>query len=275
MPHTCAVTNLDCIGVAWEISASRLFALICLYYEGRLDELARRLPPALVEAEDHGDLFAATSIRVATQHVLLIAAGRPDEARHNADDAMARWSQTGFQMQHRYALLSHVEVDLSCGRDREAYERLEQWWGDIASSMLLQIRQQRIDTFSARGRAAVAAAAAGGKDARRLLGEAARHARRIIKEDMPWAVAQGHLIHAAVRFVERDVEGTAAELRSAIAGFESTGMALHAAAARRRLGAVVSGDEGKGLVATADAWMAGAGVSNIEGMVRMLAPGFA
>ena len=52
-------------------------------------------------------------------------------------------------------------------------------------------------------------------------------------------------------------------------------MALHAAAARRRLGAVVSGDEGKGLVATADAWMAGAGVSNIEGMVRMLAPGFA
>jgi hypothetical protein len=38
---------------------------------------------------------------------------------------------------------------------------------------------------------------------------------------------------------------------------------------------VVGGDEGQGLIAAADGWMASAGVRNIEGMVRMLAPGFA
>jgi len=265
---------LDCIGVAWEISVTRLFALICLYYEGKLDELARRLPPILVEAEDRGDLFAATSIRVTTQHVVLIAAGRGDEARSNAAEAMARWSQTGFQMQHRYALLTHLEIDLSQGKDREAYARIEGKWREIESSMLLQIRQQRIDTLSARGRAAVAAAQAGGGDARRLLGEASRHARRIIREDMPWAVGQGRVILAAVAYAAGDHDAAVSELRAAIGRFESTGMALHAAAARRRLGAVVGGDEGRALEATAETWMARAGVENVDGLVRMLAPGF-
>jgi len=264
---------LACIGVAWEISVIRLFSLICLYYEGRLDELARRLPPILAEAEDRGDLFTATSIRVATQHVVLIAAGRGDEARVNADDAMARWSQTGFQMQHRYALLTHVEIDLSQGRHREAYARLERAWRTIESSMLLRIRQQRIDTLSARGRAAVAAAQHGG-DRKALLAAAAHHAGRIIREDMPWAVAQGRLITAAVAAGSDRPEDAVSELRRASAGFTSAGMALHAAAARRRLGALLGGDEGGQLVRGAERWMTAAGVTNVHGMMEMLAPGF-
>ncbi|HEU4734405.1 MAG TPA: protein kinase, partial [Kofleriaceae bacterium] len=247
---------LDCVGVAWEISVTRLFSLICLYYEGKLDELARRLPPILLEAEDRGDLFAATSIRVTTQHIVLIAAGRGDEARAIAAEAMARWSQTGFQMQHRYALLTQLEIDLSQGKEREAYDRIERRWHDIESSMLLKIRQQRIDTFSARGRAAVAAAEADGRrgDARILRAEASRYARRIIRERMPWAVAQGQLILAAVAFAAGRHEDAAGELRRAIGGFEAAGMALHAAAARRRLGAVTGGEEGRALIALADAW---------------------
>jgi eukaryotic-like serine/threonine-protein kinase len=265
---------LECIGVAWEMSVTRLFALICLYCEGRLDELARQLPPLLVEAEDRGDLFAATSFRVATQHVVLIAAGRAGEARANVDDAMARWSQTGFQMQHRYALLSHVEIDLSEGNDLTAYTRLEGRWREIESSMLLKIRQQRIETLSARGRAAIAAAQVGGHEARRLSAEALRHARQILREDLPWAVGQARLITAAVAFAAGDHDRAAAELRGAIERFESAGMALHTAIARRRLGAMLGGDEGQRLVAGADAWMTGAGVANIDGLARMLAPGF-
>jgi hypothetical protein len=260
--------------VAWEISVTRLFALICLYYEGRLDELARRLPPILAEAEDRGDLFTATSIRIATQHVVLIAGGRSDEARVNADEAMARWSQAGFQMQHRYALLTHVEIDLSQGRYREAHARLERKWRTIESSMLLRIRQQRIDTLSARGRAAVAAAELAGRDAKPLLAAAARHARRIIREAMPWAVAQGQLITAAVASGSGRPDTAIRELRAASAGFTSAGMALHAAVTHHRLGALLGGDEGRALIASAAAWMAQAGVTNVTGVLQMLAPGF-
>jgi eukaryotic-like serine/threonine-protein kinase len=268
---------LECIGVAWEISVTRLFALICLYYEGRIDELALRLPPILVDAEDRGDLFAATSIRVTTQHVVLVAAGRGDEARAITDDAMARWSQTGFQMQHRSALVTHVEIDLSQGKAREAYDRIEGKWRAIESSMLLQMRQQRIDTLSARARAAVAAATAtdSGGDRKRLLAEASHHAHRIIREAMAWAVGQGRLITAAVAYAGGDHARAVAELRHAIERFEASGMALHAAASRLRLGPILGGDEGGALGADAAAWMAEAGVGDVDGLVRMLAPGFA
>jgi tetratricopeptide (TPR) repeat protein len=261
-----------CVGVAWELSVIRLFSAICLYYEGKLAELARHLPPILAEAEDRGDLFAATSLRVATQHVVLIAAGKPDEARDNVDAAMARWSQTGFQMQHRYALLTHVEIDLSCGKHREAYARIEGAWRAIEGSMLLRIRQQRIDTLSARGRAAVAAAR--GAHTRPLLAAAARHAERIIGEAMPWAVAQGHLITAAVAARSDRPDDAVRDLRRASRGFAASGMALHAAVARHRLGALLGGDEGRALVTGADAWLAQAGVADGPALLAMLAPGF-
>jgi len=83
------------------------------------------------------------------------------------------------------------------------------------------------------------------------------------------------VILAGVAFATGDHGAAAAELRSAIGRFESTGMALHAAVARRRLGAVVGGDEGRALTAEAEAWMTRAGITNADGLVRMLAPGFA
>ena len=263
----------DCVGAAWEISAVRLFQLICLVYEGRLDELARRLPPLLTEADDRGDLFAATSLRLATEHVVLIAAGKADQARVNVDQALARWSQTGFQMQHRYHLVTQVELDLSQGRGREAHARIEGRWREIDGSMLMQIRQQRIETYSARGRAAVAAAVLG-HEPRRLLAQATSHARRIIDEGFAYAVGQGRLITAAVACARGQRADAVTELGQALARFEASGMALHAAVAHRRLGQLLGGDEGKGLIARADAWMAGAGVVDADALVRMLAPGF-
>ena len=272
---------LDAPGAAWEISAVRLFELICLYCEGQLAELARRIPPILAEADDRGDLFAATSIRVATEHVGLIAAGQPDQARANVDEAMARWSQTGFQMQHRYALVARAEIDLSQDRGRTAYDRIEARWPEIEASMLMQIRQQRIDTYSVRGRAAVAAAGwliaddAAGADPRRLLTEATHHADKIIGEKLAWAEGQGRLITAAVASLRGDAERARADLRLALTHFEAAGMALHATVARRRLGALLPGDDGVRMIAAAEAWMSDAGVADPGALVRMLAPGFA
>jgi serine/threonine protein kinase len=264
-----------CLGAAWEISVTHLFTSICLYLEGRLADLSRRLPPLLVEADDRGDLFTATSIRLATEHIVLIAAGETTTARTSVADALSRWSQTGFQMQHRYALVATAEIDLAAGSDRDAYDRIEKRWREIEKSMLLQIRQQRIDTYGARGRAAVAAAAASeGAERKRLLGEATRHGQRLIGEELPWSAGFGKLITAAVARVAGDDAAAIADLKEALARFEATGMALHAAAARRRLGELVGGDEGRALVARAAEWMRGAGVANPDGLARMLAPGF-
>jgi hypothetical protein len=51
-------------------------------------------------------------------------------------------------------------------------------------------------------------------------------------------------------------------------------MAGHAAAARRRLGRLVGGDEGATLVGAADAWMHAQDVRRPERMTAVLTPGF-
>ena len=61
-------------------------------------------------------------------------------------------------------------------------------------------------------------------------------------------------------------------LTPAVDDFESLEMRLHAAAARRRLGQLVGGDEGRTLVAQADSWMTGQGIRNPTRMAAMIAP---
>jgi hypothetical protein len=51
-------------------------------------------------------------------------------------------------------------------------------------------------------------------------------------------------------------------------------MSAHTAAARRRLGQLVGGDQGRELIEAADAWMTGQGVRNPVRMTRVYAPGF-
>jgi hypothetical protein len=49
-------------------------------------------------------------------------------------------------------------------------------------------------------------------------------------------------------------------------------MALHATVARRRLGELLGGNEGAGLVVAADAWMREHGVRDPDRMAALLAP---
>ena len=50
-------------------------------------------------------------------------------------------------------------------------------------------------------------------------------------------------------------------------------MALHAACARRRLGELTGGDEGRTLIAAANEWMRGQEIKNPERMAAVIAPG--
>jgi hypothetical protein len=61
-------------------------------------------------------------------------------------------------------------------------------------------------------------------------------------------------------------------LRSAIAGLETSGVAMHLAVARRRLGALLGGDEGRGLSALADAYFEREGVTAIDAITAHVSP---
>jgi eukaryotic-like serine/threonine-protein kinase len=268
------VFTSSCTGVAWELNLVQLIALICLGYEGELPELARRLGPMLTDAHERGDLFAVSSLQIIVKYRVHLLLDQPDEARRTATDAMARWTQDGFQMQHRHELVAHGEIDVYCGRAGDAHRRYEERWRALKRSLLLEAQQQRVEIFDARARAAIAAAGERDADPRALYAFAERCAALIERDRLPWADALAAMLRAGVA-ARRGTDDRAVEgLGEALRGFEAAGMALHAAIARRALGKRLQGDAGRALVAAAEAWFDAAQVKDVDRTTALLAPGF-
>src|SRR5262249_37796254 len=87
-------------------------ALWSPHHMGGFGQLARRGATLLREADDHGDLFAATNFRTYIMVFVRLASDDPQGARAELAEAMGRWSQQGFHVQHHNALLARVYTDL-------------------------------------------------------------------------------------------------------------------------------------------------------------------
>jgi len=81
------------------------------------------------------------------------------------------------------------------------------------------------------------------------------------------------LIRAGTAAARGEWGPSLSHLRAAAAGFEHVGMGLYATAARRRIGEVIGGDEGKEAIEASDAWMLAQQIRNPAQMSQMLAPG--
>ena len=62
--------------------------------------------------------------------------------------------------------------------------------------------------------------------------------------------------------------------KKAVDGFEAADMALYAAAARRRLGELRGGDEGRELIRQSEEWMSKQQIKNPVAVTNLMAPGF-
>jgi len=91
---------------------------------------------------------------------------------------------------------------------------------------------------------------------------------------MSWSDALAQLLSAGVAGTCGNTGRATKLLAEAAARFEAVDMPLYAAAAHRRLGQLLGGDEGRSLVAKADAWMRGQNIKNPARMGAIFAPGF-
>jgi hypothetical protein len=83
-------------GVAFELDNAaycRLFSLFCL---GRLRDLASVLPALLKDAQDRGDIYSLTNLRVRVAYLARLAEDDVVGARRELDRAMAEWSHQSF-----------------------------------------------------------------------------------------------------------------------------------------------------------------------------------
>jgi hypothetical protein len=251
----------------------QLISIWCIYYLGDLNELSRRVHRKLAEAEQRGDLFAATNLRTTLSSLVWLRDDNVSEARRQAALAKQQWSQRGFHIQHYHALFADVQTDLYLGHGAAALLRIEQAWRPATRALLMQIQYVRISMLHLRARSCIAAGDDDPESAKPLLRRAACDARAIEAERMSWSNPIAKCVRAGIALVQGNPAAGAAWLRQAVAEFGEADMTLFGTAARKRLGEIIGGDEGASLITEADRWYARQGVKNPAQLTTMLIPG--
>jgi serine/threonine protein kinase len=262
-----------CTGVTWELDTGHNMALPSLFHLGEIAELKRRTSLVMKEAQDRGDLYLLVMTGSLIQPILRLAADEVEGAEEELSDVLGQWSREGFHVQHLCGLLRRIDISLYRGDAARALQLAAELWSLLRSSLLSRVQHIRVLACYFRARSALAVAA-GASNAGPLLAIAARDARQLERERVPWGTALARLIQACVAACRRDAAGAAAGLAGAAAALDALDMALYAAAARRRLGRLRGGDEGRALVVGADAWMASQQIGNPARMTALLVPGF-
>ncbi|MBA3393341.1 MAG: AAA family ATPase [Deltaproteobacteria bacterium] len=244
-----------------------------LTWLGRLVELAPFLAHSIRDGEERGNLYLSTTLRTAAVPFVRLAADDAAAARAEVTDALDRWSPQRFHVQHFYALRANASIDLYDAHGFAAFDRIQREWPEFAGALLLRVSFARTYMWDLRARAAVCAAAAKPAEQDRLLRLAEQDARRIVREKMAWSTPLAGLIRACIAARRGNSEIATKLFEQAAREFDAVDLLLHAAAARRRLGALVGGERGSTLIAAADGWMAGQQITSPERMTAMLAPG--
>jgi tetratricopeptide (TPR) repeat protein len=238
---------------------------------GNLAELGRRAPKLLSEARERGQLYAETDLRARLLTFTWLAEGKPELAEQNAEEALQRWSQQGFHLQHYNRVLSLANCAMYRGDAATALARLDDAWPQLQRSMLMRIQALRAEIWHARGRAMLGAL---GRRKRASVTEVQRVADKLASEHMAWTAPLSALLLAGVHHHRGQHDAARAELERAAAGFEAVDMQLYAAAARARLGTLLGGDTGAEHGAKAAAFFASQGIADGPAFTRLLAPGF-
>jgi len=268
-----AVFRDRCTGVIWELDTARIFCLWSLFYLGRLAELANRFHEIFHEARERGDRYMEATPGPFVGSVVRLAEDDVEAARRFALQALGQWSHQGFHIQHLNFYYGSLYIDLYAGDAAAAWSRITETDPLLQSSLLLRIQQVQADVLQHRGRCAVAMAAVS-HDSNPLLRQAENAAQRLERQQLPWTGALAQLIKAGVASVRGNAGRAERLLADATQRFESADMGLFAASAQRQLGRLRGGDEGRELIARADAWMRGEAIVNPSRMADCLAPGF-
>jgi len=261
-----------CQGVSWERDQGRMVSLRALEELGDIPEFVRRTESFRREAEETGDLYAQI---IARQYAAFwrLAGGDAPGARAETRATVSLWTHRGYYLQHFYALRLEVCCDLYEGDVAAALARLLAAWPAVKRSGLLRHPVVRVDAHLLRGRAMLAAAAAG-IGAGGELRAAARSARRLAREARADTGGHADLVRAGIAAVRGRRPRALEALARARECFEAEGLRLAAAYASRRWGELTGGAEGDEIVRAADGVLAGAAIKSPARWLAVHAPGF-
>jgi hypothetical protein len=255
--------------LAWERNACRSVSLHALFALGSLRERAARAEAWLAEARARDDRWGEAQAALALAFAR-ITSGDPAGARALARDASALFYRGAFGLAHQTALWIDAASRLYEGDPFAASASLLASWPALREAHLLRFQLVRVDALLLRGAAAVAAASTNRAPNAELLRAAEADAASLSREGRPHALAAAAAIRAGVLRARGDLESAIHRLAEAARAWSAAEMSVHAAAAQRARGLLLGGDEGRALLAAADARLAREGVTEPARLTAML-----
>jgi hypothetical protein len=257
----------QCTDVWWELVLTRTMITWALSHCGRTAELSARIRALEPEARSQGNHFMVTNLLAFPMPIERLLAGDPDAAEDHAREAMSLWPYRGYHIQHVSVLFSRSQALLYRGDSRSAYEAVSNQWSAMVRSLQTQNQQTRVMLRDVRARAA--ARASSGGDRASLLSRARRDLRSLRREGAAWTDAVAARLSGSIAMAEGDVDAAVIAWQSAVPGLEAAGLAVQAAALRRRLGKALGGEEGMSHVNAAEAVLAQRGIADMDAVTRM------
>jgi hypothetical protein len=249
------------------------FSVNALYFLGSIRELRRSLEEVLGDARHRGDIFTQVMLAPTAAIATHLAADDPDGARRHLREAVAQWSPKGFYVQHWEAMIFEPEIELYVGDGGAAYDRFVRDMPALKGSLLTMVQFVRGVTAYSHGRFAIASIAARPAARAARIAETRRVARRLERERMPWTAPLAAMLHAMAASEAGDRTAAVEALRVAVDTAASAEMAMHATAARYRLGEMLGGAEGRDLLRAAREHMTEQGIRNPARWVSVYLPG--
>ena len=261
----------QCTGMTQELSYCDGHGSLCQWFMGRVREVATRAPVLLRESTDRANPYVQGYARGLLANVMMaedhvedaeeqLAICRREAPRHFEAHKLNYVSGTGALRRYR-------------GDTEGAWSVCERDYPEVKKLTVLSAALAKAEFLLWRGSCALAGATSA-SDPAPLLAEARSCAGKLMKIPAVFTKAYAHLMRAGVAALQGNDEAAVADLRQAIERASSRSMAIHVAAAQRRLAAIVGGSEGESLLADSDAFMQREGVVRPDRFTDMAAPGF-
>ncbi len=245
------------------LHTQRIYRAMALMNAGYLADLRELYFTLMREAGQRGDRYVTSTLPLLGVRCF-IATGELELAAEELKGATWTDPTEGFHTQHLLRALAQVDMTLARGEDAQAALRaLEPTFGMAKKAHYRRVEFHRVHEDHARARLALA----GGDRA-----HAEAMVKRMAGETIEIAHGYARLASASLAEADGDTQRAAELLVEAASLAESAEAHLHAAVARHRRGRLIGGSKGDDLVARAERFMTEQGITEIETMVRVLAP---
>ena len=246
--------------------------IVSLFFLGELNELSRRVNRTVAETQQENGWHAAMTAKSFLGSSAWLKDDNVELARVHAAD-IEQMLDRGFDRLHYCELIGSAHIDLYCGAASQAYERLEHSWKQAVPRIGMVDPTYRVLLHHLRARAALGCLSRESDD-RKLHRVARRDGKGLCRDWQQWARPLGQLVLAGLAAVEGNQRQSIKLLRVGIQQCDEAELALFAAAARCRLGALLNNNEGQSLLTAGTNFMQQQGIRSPERMIEMLIPGF-